>query len=85
MFPILSNEQQEDTNKPRQNPAVMNQAAKCFGFVTQALESDSIVGTIKDRVVNATKQLVQATGLDANALLANLAPETQELVKKSFS
>jgi hypothetical protein len=62
----------------------MNQAAKCFGFVAQALEAETIIGTIKDRVVNAVKSLIQTTGLDANQLLAGMAPEMQEAVRKSF-
>jgi importin-5 len=62
----------------------MSQAAKCFSFVAQALETESLTGSPKDRVVIATKQLVQAANLNADQLLAALAPETQEAVRQAF-
>ena len=59
---------------------MLTQAAKCFKFVAEALEAETLEGMVKERVINATKQLVQASGMDANQLLAGLAPETQEIV-----
>jgi hypothetical protein len=62
----------------------MTQAAKCFGFVAQALEADTLTGSVKERVINAAKQLVQTAGLSPEQLLAGLAPETQETVRRYF-
>jgi hypothetical protein len=62
----------------------MSQAAKCFTFVAQALEAETLLGNVKDRVVSAAKQLVQSANLNADQLLAGMAPETQEVVRKHF-
>ncbi|KAF2500302.1 ARM repeat-containing protein [Lophium mytilinum] len=68
----------------QQNPAVMAQAAKCFTFVALALESETLQGQTATRIVGAAKQLVTTAGLDANQLLANLSPETQQTVRAFF-
>jgi importin-5 len=62
----------------------MSQPTKCFTFIVQALEADTLTGNIKDLVVNAAKTLVQSAGLSADHLLAGMAPETQEVVRKHF-
>lgn len=68
----------------RQNPAVLAKAGECFTYVAQALEAETLVGQTAMRIVNATKTLVQTAGLDANNLLASLAPETQQTVRTFF-
>jgi hypothetical protein len=62
----------------------MSQAAKCFTFIVQAVEAETLTGNIKDLVVNAAKTLVQAAGLSADQLLAGMAPQMQEVVRKHF-
>jgi hypothetical protein len=59
-------------------------AAKCFTYVVQALEAETITGNVKDRVINATKQLIQVTNFDATPVLASFTPETQDVVRKHF-
>jgi len=68
----------------RQNSAVMQQAAKCFNFIAQALEAETLRGATATRIVGAAKTLVQTAGLDANQLLANMSPETQQIVRAFF-
>jgi len=68
----------------QQNPAVIAQAGKCFTFVVLALEAETLTGQTGSRVVAAAKQLVAVAGLDANALLASLSPETQQTVRQHF-
>ncbi|KAI7364514.1 ARM repeat-containing protein [Hortaea werneckii] len=68
----------------RQNPAVMSQAARCFTFVAQALEAETLQGNMAQRIVGAARKLVQTAGLDANQLLAGLPPDTQQTVRAFF-
>jgi importin-5 len=62
----------------------MSQAAKCFVFVVQALEAETLQGQSATRIVNSAKDLVVAAGLDANQLLNSFAPETQNTVRAFF-
>ena len=62
----------------------MNQAGKCFIFVAQALEAETLTGATAERIVGASKQLVTTAGLDANSLLASLPLETQQTVRQHF-
>jgi hypothetical protein len=62
----------------------MTQAAKCFSYVAQALEAESLQGATAERIVGAAKQLVTSVGLDANSLLASLPPDTQQTVRAHF-
>ncbi|KAF1987616.1 putative importin beta-3 subunit [Aulographum hederae CBS 113979] len=66
------------------NPTVMAQAAKCFTFIVQALEAETLLGNTAQRVVSAAKALVARAGLSEAQLLANMAPETQETVRVFF-
>ncbi|KAF2399956.1 importin subunit beta-3 [Trichodelitschia bisporula] len=68
----------------QQNPAVLQQAAKCFTFIVQALEAETLQGQTASRIVGAAKQLVATAGLDANQLLAGMSPETQHTVRAFF-
>lgn len=68
----------------RQNAVVVSEAAKCFTFIVQALEAETLQGQTAARVVNAAKQLVQMAGLNADQLLAGMAPETQQTVRAFF-
>lgn len=62
----------------------MSQAARCFTFVAQALEAETLQGNLAQRIVEAARKLVQMAGLDANQLLAGLPPETQATVRAFF-
>ncbi|KAM7221543.1 Armadillo-type fold [Rhypophila decipiens] len=68
----------------RQHPAVATQVAKVFGFVGQALEADVLSGQTLLRVVNATKNLVAASGTNGDLLIQQFSPETQQLIQGHF-
>ncbi|KAF2175554.1 ARM repeat-containing protein [Zopfia rhizophila CBS 207.26] len=69
----------------QQKPAVMAQPAKCFQYVAQALEAETLQGQTAARVVNATKQLVQAANINLAQVAATLTPEQQQTVQAYFS
>lgn len=71
-------------NHDRQNPAVLSQAAKCFGAVVKALENDTLQGQTATKIVGAAKALCQMAGLDAAQLVAGMSPETQQTVRSFF-
>ncbi|KAI0127368.1 armadillo-type protein [Xylariales sp. AK1849] len=70
----------------QQNPAVMGQADKVFVYVAQALEADMLgTGEVAQKVVGATKALMQASGADAQTLLHQFSPESQQIITRYFS
>lgn len=62
----------------------MSKAAQCFTFIAQALEAETLQGQMAQRIVEAGKKLIATAGLDANQVLANLPPETQNTVRAFF-
>ncbi|KAF2148970.1 ARM repeat-containing protein [Myriangium duriaei CBS 260.36] len=68
----------------QQNPAVMQNAARCFKYIAEALEAETLQGQTANRIVDASKRLIAAAQLDAGQLLANLTPETQRTVQAFF-
>ena len=68
----------------RQNPAVINAATKAFVAICLALEAETLQGQTAQRAVAAAKSVVQIAGIDANATLATLSPETQQTVRTFF-
>lgn len=62
----------------------MQQAARCFNFIAQALEAETLQGNTAQRIVTSAKNLVAAAQLDANQLLAGMSPETQHTVRAFF-
>ena len=62
----------------------MSQAGRCFVFVAQALEAETLQGVMAQNIVGAARRLVTTAGLDANQLLAGLPPETQQTVRAFF-
>lgn len=68
----------------RQNPAVLAKADRVFGFIVQALDAGTLQGQTALRVAQAAKQLVAATNLNAESILAGISPENQERVRKFF-
>lgn len=59
-------------------------ADRCFVFIAQALEAETLQGQTARRIVGAAKQLVAFAGLNAEQLLAGMSPETQQTVRAFF-
>ncbi|KAJ5294758.1 hypothetical protein PENANT_c014G03055 [Penicillium antarcticum] len=68
----------------QQNPAVFAKADRVFGFIVQALQASTLQGQTAQRVATAAKQLVAATGANADQILASVDPASQERVRKFF-
>ncbi|KAJ5764077.1 Importin subunit beta-3 [Penicillium manginii] len=68
----------------QQNPAVISKADRVFGFIVQALDMATLQGQTATRVAASAKQLVSATGLNAEQILAGVNPDNQERVRKYF-
>ncbi|KAJ5679014.1 Importin subunit beta-3 [Penicillium macrosclerotiorum] len=68
----------------QQNPAVVSKADRVFGSIVQALEAGTLQGQTAARVAQSAKQLVTATGLNAEQILSGVGPENQERVRKFF-
>lgn len=69
----------------RQNQAVIAAASTVFQAIVQALEAETLQGHTAQRVVIASKRLVQMAGIDANGILSTLGPETQDNVRTWFA
>ncbi|ORY60708.1 armadillo-type protein [Pseudomassariella vexata] len=70
----------------QQIPAVMGQADKIFIFVAQALETEMLgSGEVAQKVVQATKALLQTTGVNAPTLLQQFPPESQQVIMRYFA
>ncbi|KAB8292948.1 hypothetical protein EYC80_007312 [Monilinia laxa] len=69
----------------QQNPAVTTRPDKVFLFVVQALEAETLQGPTANRVVEAVKNLLAASGINALSILAQLSPETQGRVQAWFA
>lgn len=73
------------TNIPiRQSPAVLSNADKVFGYIVQALDAETLQGATAARVAASAKQLVAATGLNAEQILASVNPDNQVAVRSYF-
>ncbi|KAL5337036.1 armadillo-type protein [Aspergillus crustosus] len=68
----------------QQNPAVIQNADKVFGYIVQALEAETLQGQTAARVANSAKALVQSTGLNADQILAGVNPDNQAAVRSYF-
>ncbi|KAJ5748212.1 uncharacterized protein N7511_009908 [Penicillium nucicola] len=68
----------------QQNPAVFAKADRVFGFIVQALQASTLQGQTAQRVATSAKQLVAATGANADQILASVDPASQERVRKFF-
>lgn len=51
----------------------------------QALEASTLQGQTATRVAQSAKALVTATGLNAEAILAGVSPDSQERIRKFFA
>lgn len=66
----------------------MSQAPRCFKFIAEALEAETLQGTTAQRVVGVGKKLLQTAGIGpdhVSQLLAEMSPETQQTVRAYFS
>ncbi|EIT73173.1 armadillo-type protein [Aspergillus flavus] len=68
----------------QQNPTVLSNADKVFGYIVQALEAETLQGQTAARVANSAKQLVATTGLNADQILAGVNPDNQAAVRSYF-
>ncbi|OJJ47503.1 hypothetical protein ASPZODRAFT_150998 [Penicilliopsis zonata CBS 506.65] len=68
----------------QQNPAVISNAVKVFGYIVQALEAETLQGQTAVRVANSAKQLVAATGINADQILAGVNPDNQAAIRSYF-
>lgn len=68
----------------QQNPAVMSQAAKCFYFVAQAIEAETLQGQTASRIMGAAKQLIAAAGIDHIQLISTYTPDMQQALRPYF-
>lgn len=69
---------------PRRNPSVLSKAEKVFTSIVQALEAETLQGNVCTKVVEAAKQLVAATGINADQILNIVRPENQMAVRRHF-
>ncbi|KAF1352148.1 armadillo-type protein [Delphinella strobiligena] len=69
----------------QRNPAVLQHGARCFNYIAQALEAETLQGQTAQRIVVSAKALISAAQLDANSLLAGMSPETQHTVRAFFA
>ncbi|KAL4781897.1 armadillo-type protein [Aspergillus varians] len=68
----------------QQNPAVMSNAVRVFGYIVQALDAETLQGQTAVRVATSAKNLAQTTGLNADQILAGVSPENQAAVRSYF-
>lgn len=68
----------------RRNPSVLSKAEKVFTSIVQALEAETLQGNVCTKVVEAAKQLVAATGINADQILNIVRPENQMAVRRHF-
>lgn len=64
---------------------MLSQPQKIFVVVVQALEAETLQGQIATKVISSAKALLQVTGQDPSALLAQMSLETQQVVRAFFS
>ena len=69
----------------RQHPVVMQQPERVFKYVADALQAEMLSGMVLQKSITTTKSLLQATGQNPDALLAQYSPEAQETVRRFFS
>ncbi|KAJ9297737.1 hypothetical protein DTO271G3_3958 [Paecilomyces variotii] len=68
----------------QQSPVVLSNADKVFGYIVQALDAETLQGATAARVAASAKQLVAATGLNAEQILASVNPDNQVAVRSYF-
>lgn len=69
----------------RSSAPILAAADKVFIAICLALEAETLQGATASQVAESAKQLVRLAGIDANALLGTLSPETQRTVREYFA
>ncbi len=62
----------------------MSNADRVFGYIVRALDAETLQGQTAVRVATSAKNLAQATGLNAEQILAGVSPENQAAVRSFF-
>lgn len=62
----------------------MQNAARCFTYISAALEAETLQGQTASRIIDAGKRLVQMANVDVNQLLASLPQNEQDTVRALF-
>ena len=62
----------------------MAQPARCFKYIVEALEAETLQGQTAARVVNAAKQLATVANLSLGQLATSLTAEQQQVVQAYF-
>lgn len=68
----------------RKNLAVMNQAPQVFDSVLQALDAETIQGHTAERVVTATRGLLNVVGISPAQILASMPVERHSAARRWF-
>ena len=72
----------------RNNPAVLSQPAKVFGYIAEALKAETLQGQAATRSVAAAKQLLSHPSVvattDPSLILQSLDPDTMSVVREYF-
>ncbi|KAI9746918.1 MAG: hypothetical protein M1815_004882 [Lichina confinis] len=70
------------------NPAVLSQPAKVFGYIAEALKAETLQGQAATRSVAAAKQLLSHPSVvattDPSLILQSLDPDTMSVVREYF-
>lgn len=69
----------------QQHPVVMQQPIRAFEFVADALEAQMLSGNVLQRVIANIKGLLQATGQNPDAVVAQMSREKQDVIRLHFS
>jgi len=62
----------------------MAQPARCFKFIVEALEAETVQGQNAARVVTAAKQLATVANLNMAQLANSLTPRQQQMIPAFF-
>jgi hypothetical protein len=62
----------------------MSNPAKIFSLVAQVLEAEILVGQVRDKVIDATRTLLQTTQTDPTPLLHEFSEQSQILIRGLF-
>jgi hypothetical protein len=68
----------------RKNPAVTIAAPQVFDYVVQAIDAETIQGQMADRVVNATKSLLEMTGLNVQQIATQMPAARLPVIQRYF-
>lgn len=73
-----------NNSRHSKNLAVMNQAPQVFDSVLQALDAETIQGHTAERVVAATRGLLNVVGISPAQILASMPVERHNAARRWF-